>query len=469
MKKKNKALKKTKVTVENELTVTKALVKGDFFTKLSFIIMGLGNIARKQFIKGLTFLGIEVAFVYFMLTQGIYNISMLPSLGWVEQVEVWNESKGVYEYSPGDNSQLLLLYGVITVVICIAFIVIWRGTIKSAYKAEVYKKTGKQVNNFRQDVKALFDNELHRLLLLLPTLGVVVFTIMPLVYMISMAFTNYSAKEVVEAGEKVKHLILFDWVGLDNFKNMVSLNSSTGKQFWSVLGWTLIWAVLATFLNYIFGMILAIIINRKGTRIKAFWRFIFILSIAIPQFVSLLIIRTLLGQTGPINNMLIAKDIIDSPIPFLTSAMGARITVIIVNLWVGIPYTMLQVTGILQNIPADLYEAAKVDGANAVTQFFKITLPYMLFVTAPYLVTTFTGNVNNFNVIYLLTGGNPMPINGTAGKTDLLVTWLYKLTIDKQEYNTGAVIGILTFIVLSVVALVTYRNTGSYKDEEGFQ
>ena len=124
---------------------------------------------------------------------------------------------------------------------------------------------------------------------------------------------------------------------------------------------------------------------------------------------------------------------------------------------------------ILQNIPGELYEAAKIDGASAVTIFFKITLPYMMFVMTPYLITQFTGNVNNFNVIYLLSGGNPTPIGSTAGKTDLLVTWLYKLTVDQQYYNLGAVIGIMTFIVLAIVALVTYRNTNSYKDEEGFQ
>lgn len=142
-------------------------------------------------------------------------------------------------------------------------------------------------------------------------------------------------------------------------------------------------------------------------------------------------------------------------------------TVIVINLWVGIPYTLLQVTGILQNIPGELYEAAKIDGANAVQIFFKITLPYMLFVMTPYLITQFTGNINNFNVIYLLSGGNPTPVDATAGKTDLLVTWLYKLTVDKNYYNLGAVIGIMTFIVLAIVALVTYRNTASYKDEEG--
>lgn len=156
-------------------------------------------------------------------------------------------------------------------------------------------------------------------------------------------------------------------------------------------------------------------------------------------------------------------------LPFLTKAMWARITVLIVNLWVGIPYTILQVTGILQNIPGELYESAKVDGASPVKTFMKITLPYMLFVTTPYLITSFTGNINNFNMIYLLTGGGPTPVERTAGKTDLLVTWLYKLTIDRNYYNIGAVIGIMTFVILAIVSLVTYRNTKSYKNEEGFQ
>ncbi len=140
-----------------------------------------------------------------------------------------------------------------------------------------------------------------------------------------------------------------------------------------------------------------------------------------------------------------------------------------INLWVGIPYTIMQVTGILQNIPTDQYEAAKIDGANWWQIFTKITMPYIIFVLTPYLITTFTGNVNNFNVIYLLSGGNPVPVGDSAGKTDLLITWLYKLTVDKNDYNLGAVIGIMTFIVLAVVSLITYRNSGSYKNEETFR
>ena len=248
-------------------------------------------------------------------------------------------------------------------------------------------------------------------------------------------------------------------------------SSVLGSTFWSVLVWTLVWAVFATFTNYIFGMLLALLINRKDTRAKGFWRFCFVLSSAVPMFVSLLIMRTMLQPNGAVNVLLRNLGLIapDASLPFFTDPTWARVTVIVINIWVGVPYTLMQLTGILQNIPGDLYEAAKVDGAGPVRTFFSITLPYMLYVTTPYLIATFTGNVNNFNVIYLLSGGDPITnLSSTAGSTDLLVTWLYKLTIDKQYYNVGAVVGILTFIILAVGSLLTYRRSKSYREEGGF-
>lgn len=443
-------------------TIKNTLKYSDNKTKASFFIMGLGNILRKQVVKGIMFLGIQLSYILFMIFKGIQFIIDLPGLGSLTQGEVWNEAKGVYEYTAGDNSVLILLFGIATIFITIGFIMIYFSSIKSAYKAQCLEEAGKPLPTFIDDVKELFNTQLHKLLLTGPVMGVLVFTILPLVFMISMAFTNYSKID--------SHLVLFDWVGLKNFAEVLSFNSSIGQQFWSVLGWTIIWAIFATFLNYFFGMLLALVINRKDTKFKAFWRFCFILSIAVPQFVSLLIMRTMLQPEGAVNVLLRNAGIIgaSTSLPFFTNPTWARVTVIVINLWVGIPFTMLQVTGILQNIPAELYESAKVDGANAVTIFFKITLPYMLFVTTPYLITTFMGNINNFNVIYLLSGGAPTPVGMTAGKTDLLVTWLYKLTVDRQYYNWGAVIGILTFVVLAIVSLVTYRNSNSYKDEEGF-
>jgi arabinogalactan oligomer/maltooligosaccharide transport system permease protein len=164
-----------------------------------------------------------------------------------------------------------------------------------------------------------------------------------------------------------------------------------------------------------------------------------------------------------------SKGWIEAPLPFFTDATWARVTIILINCWVGIPYTVMSVTGILQNIPAEQYEAARIDGANAFQQFTNVTLPYMIFVMTPTLISSFTGNINNFNIIYLLSGGGPTYIGDSAGQTDLLVTWLYKLTMDNQDYNLAAVIGILTFIVLATVALITYRSSGSYKNEEGFK
>ena len=456
-----KAEKKKKVKeFANDYAVTEALVKGGFATKLTAVIMGFGNFAHKQIGKGLMFLAIEVAYIYFMATSGIYNLSMLPSLGWREQEKVWNEAKSIYEYTAGDQSNLILLYGVATLFITLGFFVVWREAIKSAYHVELQAKAGKRVSTFKDDIKSLFNQNLYKLLLALPLMGILIFTILPLLYNIAMAFTNYSTVD--------DHLILFDWVGFANFKKILNFGDSIGKLFYSVLGWTLVWAVFATVLNYFLGMLLAIVINRKETHGKAFWRFCFVLTIAIPQFVSLLIMRTMLTTTGIVNTLLLKYGLIDTAIPFFTDVAWARVMVIVINLWVGIPYTLLQVTGILQNIPGELYEAARIDGANSVQIFFKITLPYMLFVMTPYLITTFTGNINNFNVIFLLSGGNPTPVGATAGKTDLLVTWLYKLTVDKNYYNLGAVIGIMTFVVLAIVSLLTYRNTASYKDEEGF-
>ena len=442
-----------------------ALKNGGSMVWLSCLVMGLGNFAAGQTVKGLLFLIAEIGVILFMVIPkgGLYWISMLPSLGEAEMQEVWNPDKGIYEYTMGDNSQLILLYGVATICIMGMLILIWRASVRSGYKALWLKQAGKHVSTIKEDLMSLLDENVHKTLMSLPTLCLFVFTVIPLIYMMSMAFTNYS--------KEGDHLILFDWIGFNNFITIFNPNSSVGKQFWDVLAWTLVWAVFATFLNFIFGTFVAIIINRPTTRLKGLWRGLLSLTIAIPQFVSLMVINSMLQSEGIINRMLQSWGVLGfgEKLPFLTDATWARATVIIVNLWVGIPYTIMQVTGILKNIPADLYEAARIDGANAMQQFKNITLPYMLFVMTPYLITQFTGNINNFNVIYLTTRGYPIGVGDSAGATDLLVTWLYKLSVDQQKYSLAAVIGIFTFVVLSAVSLITYRSSGSFKDEEGFK
>ena len=442
-----------------------ALKNGGPIVWLSCLFMGLGNLFAGQFIKGLLFLAIEAGVIVYMVIKegGLHWLSMLPSLGDQERGEVWNPDEGIYEYTQGDNSQQILLYAVATIAILVAFVVIWRASVRSGYKALCQKRSGKKVPTFMEDIKALFDENVHKLLMTPPFLTLSIFTIIPLFYMILMAFTNYSKVD--------EHLILFDWVGMDNFISLFDSTSTIGSQFWDVLQWTIIWAFFATFLNFFAGTIMAMIINRPTTRLKGLWRTVFSLTIAVPQFVSLLIIRTMLKDDGAVNRLLWSLGLVENGVnlPFWTNATWARVVIIVVNLWVGIPYTVMQVTGILQNIPAEQYEAARIDGANVVQQFVHITLPYMIFVMTPYLITQFTGNINNFNIIYLLTRGEPVQIGNSAGDTDLLVTWLYKLTVDQQKYNMGAVIGIFTFVVLAVVSLITYRSSGSYKDEEAFK
>ena len=445
---------------EDRITVRNALKDGDLFTRLSAVFMGAGMLGHRQVVKGLLVLLMEVAFWAYMALTGFHSLSMMPTLGTEAQGKGWNEAKQIYEYTTGDNSQQILLAGVITCFVIAAIVLLWILQMRHSYGLQKRIERGVDVPTLKQDLANLFDGNLHVTLMALPCLGILIFNVVPLIYMISMAFTTYSKE-----GE---HLILFDWDGLHQFERVLNMNGNIGQQFWHVLAWTVIWAIFATFLNYILGMALAMIINRKDTKGKGFWRFCFVLSIAVPQFVTLMIMNIMLQPSGAVNVLLQNLGLIKEPIPFWTNAMLARVTIIVINLWVGIPYTMLQVTGILQNIPAELYEAAKMDGAGPVRIFFKITLPYMLFVTMPYLISSFVGNINNFNVIYLLSGGGPTRVGDTAGQTDLLVTWLYKLTIDQQYYNLGAVIGIMTFVILTVITLVTYRNSSSYKNEEAF-
>ena len=439
-------------------TLRAAASSGDAFTRLSFLVLGAGNLARRQIAKGLLFLAVEIAYLAYMAVSGVPSLTTLATLG--SRTQTRQKIDGYWHYDPGDNSVLLMVYGVATVFITVLFAIFWSYAVRSAYKAQLLVAETGGAPGFGDDLRDITDRNAQISFMSLPVLGILAFTVLPTLIMMCIAFTDYDSD----------HVLLFDWVGLRNF---TQLFSDTGEintaQFAGVLTWTLVWAFFATFLNFFLGLFLAMVINRRTTRLKGFWRAIFSLSIAVPQFVSLLVINQMLQPEGAINRLLASWGWIDAPLPFFTDTTWARVTVIVVNLWIGIPFTIMHVTGILQNIPADQYEAARLDGANWWQVFTRITMPYLVFVLTPYLITTFTGNVNNFNVIYLLSGGSPTPVGDTAGKTDLLITWLYKLTVDRGDYNLGAVIGIFTFITLAAVSLITYRSSASYKNEGGFR
>ena len=448
-------------------------VQGDWKTKVSYLIMGFGCLARGQILRGLLFLLFEVVFIGYMILAGAYWMRMLPSLGTVGPHRVYNEIYDTYVTAYGDNSFKILLYGVLTIFFIIAFLYTWRVNVKQNKLAEQILRSGKKLKSGKDDLRSLVDDQFHKTLLALPLTGILIFTVMPIVFMILVAFTNYDGTHDGYFNN------LFSWVGLDNFNTMLnwtgSGNVNYSATFGEVLSWTLMWAFFATFTNYFLGMLVAMMINKKGIRLKKVWRTILVMTIAIPQFISLLYVSKMFAKSGIINGMLLDLGWITKPLPFWEDPTWARITVIVVNIWIGIPYLMLMATGILMNIPADLYESAKIDGANAWQQYMKITLPYMLFVTGPYLLTSFTGNMNNFNVIYLLTGGAPININasgaaGSVGYTDLLITWLFKITMGPEsQYYLASVIGILVFVVIAVITLIVYNFLPSIQNEEDFQ
>ena len=438
-------------------------VQGDMWTRLSALIMGLGNLRRGQVIKGLLLMGFEALFFYFHTAFGWKYLKDFGTLGVNEQGRVWDEAAEIYRRVQGDNSMLILLFSVLSLATIIPFVAVWIVNMKSALHVQKQVESGVKPNSFLADLKTMLDERFHITLLTLPMLALFAFTVLPTVFMILIAFTNFDKNH-----QPPGHL--FTWVGMTNVTDVFWGDQLKSNTFFGILGWTLVWAIFATFTNYIFGMILAMMINKKGIRFKKFWRTIFVITIAVPQFVSLLLVSKMFTDTGVVNVLLQQWGITSDPIPFITDPTLARILVIVVNLWVGIPYTMLMTTGILMNIPADLYESAANDGAGPVRQFISITLPYMLFVTAPQMITTFVGNINNFNVIYLLTTGGPLTLEYyQAGKTDLLVTWLYKLTVNEQNYSLASTIGIFIFLIVSSISLLVYNMTGSVKKEDEFQ
>ena len=400
-----------------DASVSQVFKESDINTKISYLVFGFGNIVNKQVVRGLIFLALEIFYLIYLFSFGIHSLGDFITLGTVEQGQVYNEALGIYEYSQGDDSMLCLLYGVITLVLTAGIIFIAFMSAKSSFCTQKRKEKGMPVPTFLDDIRSLKEENLHSLLMALPIVGIICFTIVPLIFMILIAFTNYDHEHQPPGN-------LFSWVGFSNFSAMFSQGGKLAGTFWPVLTWTLIWAVSATASCYILGLLLAMLINRKGTRGKAFWRFMFVLSVAVPQFVTLLTMRTIFNANGPVNVILRGLGIIGATdsIPFFTNELYAKITIILINIWIGVPYTMLSTTGILQNIPADLYEAAKIDGASAPVIFWKITLPYMVFVMTPNIITSFTGNINSFNVIFLLSGGGPDSLEYYyAGKTDLRV------------------------------------------------
>ena len=473
-------------------------VKGNWAVKLSFLVFGLGNLYYGQIMRGVLFLAFEIIFLWFMFLPEAGGLTWLIKCQWFQSgntvgnkgpetviKQIWLDGE-LYEIETvvyNDDSVRVLFYGLLTIAFVAAFVYTWRMQVKQCRICMDITASGKKIKSGKEDLESLLDDQFHKTLLAVPVLGIFLFTVLPIIYMILIAFTNYGDYQGVFYSGTTK---LFEWVGLTHFQNFFSGNSDLGRAFGDILIWTLTWAFFATFTNYFLGMLVALLINKKGIKLKKFWRTILVMTIAIPQFISLLYVKNLFTRSGFFGRFFIQSGWIPefmaqaNQLSFWENPVTAKILVIIINIWVGIPYVMLMATGILMNIPADLYESSRVDGANSFQQFTKITLPYMLFVTGPYLLTSFVGNLNNFNIINFLTGGGPgyttvgdgfTSAGGVSiGHTDLLVTWLYRMTMGsaKVEYYNASLIGIMVFVVVAVLSLIVYNVIPSTKNEEDY-
>ena len=260
-------------------TLGLALKDGSAVTRVSFVFMGFGYISRGQFVKGALYFLTQAAFLLFMIFFGGRYIAHLFSgdLGTKLSGEVWNENLQIFEKVRGDNSFLILLYGVVSLVLVGFFLVIWAMNINGSYENDLRIRRGESVRSLKEDLHILLNEKFHLPLLALPFLGLMIFTVMPLVFMVLIAFTNYNYAHMPPGK-------LFDWVGFANFKTLFSLSGGSAgfaAVFLRVLAWTFIWAFFATFTNYFLGMIIALLINKKGIKFKGLWRTLFVIAIAV--------------------------------------------------------------------------------------------------------------------------------------------------------------------------------------------
>lgn len=456
-----------------------AVRKGDWAVKLSLLWWGAGYARRKQFAKALLMTALEAGLVAFTFLFAMQYVPKFGTLGTVQAEQVFNIQTMKSEWNDYDNSFLILLFSLFSFVVWAVSIAVWMRNVVNVYRLQLQAEAGRHVNSFLEDLRSYLDEKFHITLLALPTLGIVIFTIIPILLLILVAFTNYDQQHMPPTN-------LFSWVGFDNFVSLFGggVTANFGYAFVRVLGWTLVWALFSTFTTYIGGILMSLLLNSKLAVWPKLWRTLFMVTIAVPQFVSLLLMRNFfsnggianticanIGLTGFLRNI---GAISTTYIPFLSANGWAHVMIILINIWIGVPYQMLIATGVLMNLPGDQLESARIDGANPYQTFRHITMPYMLFVTGPALVTDFVKNINNFNVIYLLTQDvftttNQAMANAQAREVDLLTTWLFTLTQDYYNYKMASVIGIMIFIICSVLTLLAFNFMIRGDKEEGYQ
>ncbi|MFP7276719.1 ABC transporter permease subunit [Bacillus paralicheniformis] len=405
------------------------------------IIPGLGQFYNKQWIKGLLFLLLGVSFFAVfgdLLNMGLWGLFTLGT-------EV-----------PRDNSIFLLAEGIIAVIVTGFGLAVYYANLRDAYQNGKRRDEQKELSSLKEQYHNLMAQG-YPYLISGPSLFILIFAVVfPILFSFALAFTNYNLYHSPPA-----HIV--DWVGLKTFSEIFTVDIWR-STFLDVLAWTIVWTLVASTLQVGLGILLAVVVNQKEVRFKKFFRTILVLPWAVPGFVTILVFAGLFNDSfGAFNHQILAAFGID-PIPWMTNANWTKLALILMQGWLGFPYVFIVTTGVLQSIPDDLYEAATIDGASAFSKFRHITMPLILIAMAPIIITQFTFNFNNFNIIYLFNGGGPAVPGSTAGGTDILVSWIYKLTMQSSQYSLAAALTILLSVFVISIALWQFRRTNSFKE-----
>lgn len=416
----------------------------------SCIFMGLGHIIYlKQYIKGALFALLEII----MIVNSPKMFTMIKDM-----IEISRWWRGIRP------ATFRLIDGILILFVLAIFFVAYFVSIKSALASYEEFCLDGRVKSQKESMQGAVGKAFPLLGLAPAFVLVVFFVIVPLVFSITTGFTNWSLPDHLTPGAPI------NWVGFKNYTEMFGGNSEWTSAFGRVAIWTLIWGASATVTCYFGGMVLATILYEAKLKVTPVFRAILILPYAVPSILTVKVWQNMLnGSSGAINAALKDFGIISENIQWLSDKTLVKFVCVGVNMWVGIPYFMLLITGQMTAISADVYEAATIDGANRFQVFTNITLPLVIYQTAPLIIMSFTHNINNFGAIYFLTGGDPkLPDSTTtgAGATDLLITWIYKLTMNEMKYNRASVLAMLVFIVLAPFAIWNFRNTKSYKEGE---
>lgn len=449
-----------------------------FASVLSAVIWGSGQLYNKQYLKGILFLAIQVILISVELLTGDYfsgsfhfrEAGFFVSGFWgmitlgTQLSELTMD--GITE---GDHSIMLLLQGIIAVMVAMVFVVIWVINIKDAYKTSKIFNETKQVISSKEWLLETWEKSFEYLVLIPAAIMLMLFVFMPIIFSFAVAFTNYNADNMPPAN-------LISWVGFQNFRFLFSMGENvSGGNVWlhtfvNVSKWTLIFAVIATIVPFFLGLLQAVAINHKEVKYKKLWRSIFILPWAMPALISLLNFQQIFnGQFGPLNRFLMNHGIISNPILWLSDSQNPwlpRMTILVIQFWLAFPYFMALMSGVMTSISKDIYEASEIDGANERQQFWRITLPLVISATAPLLVMSFASNFNNFGIIYFLTGGGPTNPNFIyAGQTDILISWIFNLTLNHRMYNMASVMSVFIFLVIGSISAYNFTKTRAFKEE----